>query len=310
MATTTDDSTQNGETLIERFRLRAVALYGVLGLLAVFYLTPLWSGFMTSIKTPEAFARTVPFAPPLPGSATIEPWFVAFEVLRGPLLNSLVFTIPAAAFSAVLGSMAAYGLTNVNWRGQVGLMALFIAAIFVPGQALLVPLNRFWNIVDMVTVLSYFGFWQIPMMWQNSEMITNIFKLIITHTAFGIGICTLLFRSYYLKFTGELMEAARLDGASLFSIYRNIILPLSKPMFAVVLIFQFTQIWNEFLYGLVIVGAGPGAPVTVALDELAGGILPTFDRQMAGAFIAALPTLIVYILFGEQFAEGVAGEST
>ena len=104
------------------------------------------------------------------------------------------------------------------------------------------------------------------------------------------------------------MEAARIDGAGIYAIYRHIILPLSYPMFMVVFIFQFTQIYNEFLYALILVGGSDpsaGAPVTLALAELNSGFSQNWNNQMAGAFITAIPTLIVYIAFGEQFAKGV-----
>jgi glucose/mannose transport system permease protein len=106
-----------------------------------------------------------------------------------------------------------------------------------------------------------------------------------------------------------MIEAARLGGAGILTIYREIVLPLSKPMFVVAFIYQFTSIWNGLLFVLIIVGANKAArPATLALNELAKvGYVPTYNTMMAGAFITALPTLLLYILFGDQFAQGVAG---
>lgn len=287
---------------VDRFRIGAYSL----ALLFLFvYLLPLHGGVMTSIKTVDAFARTLPMAPPSMDALTFDPWVAAAETLGPSMINSFMFTIPAMVLSTVLGSFAAFGLTMVNWRGQVALMAFFVAATFLPKQAIVVPLSRFWTIVDVHAILANLGplnVWELSFMKDHYSV---IIELIITHTAYGISICTLLFRGFYLTIDDDLIEAAQLDGAGLFAIYRNIILPLSYPMFAVVAIFQFTQIWNEFFYGLVISSGAQAAPVTVALNDLNSGYAQFYNRQTAGAFIVAIPTLIVYFLFGDKFAEGV-----
>ncbi|WP_134672511.1 carbohydrate ABC transporter permease [Halorussus marinus] len=280
-----------------------IALYAVLGALVGFYLAPLEAGLMTAFKTTDAFNRSVPFLPPIAEGFTLEPWRVAFRELWNGLINSLLLAVPATVLSAGLGSIAAYGLTTIDWKYQMPIVALFVAGIFIPYQAVLVPLSRLFAIVDTQSLLSVL--WGLPLMEEHYASILN---LIVTHVAYGIPITFLLFRAYYQSFSNEMIEAAKLDGASVFSIYRNIVLPLSKPMFAVTLIYQFTQIWNDLLFALVILpsGGGAAAPVTVALNALSGGIVQSFNTQMAGAFVAALPTLIVYVLFGEQFAKGVA----
>ncbi|QLC34312.1 carbohydrate ABC transporter permease [Halarchaeum sp. CBA1220] len=276
---------------------RRTALYAVLVLLVVFYLMPLWTGLMASIKA-DVLA-TAPFLPPAPGGFTTIHWTRAANALAGGLMNSLILAVPATILSALLGSMAAYGLTTLDWRYQVPVLMLFIAGIFIPYQAVLIPLSKFWAsivpISDLVGIVGLQG-------WVG-----DLIGLIITHVAYGIPICTLLFRTYYKDFNDEMVEAARIDGASTHRIYRRIILPLSVPMFAVTLIYQFTQIWNDLLFALVLVGPGAGAPVTVPLSQLGASLSEVgFGIRMAGAFVAALPTIIVYVLFGEQFAKGVA----
>ena len=134
-------------------------------------------------------------------------------------------------------------------------------------------------------------------------------RLISIQGAYGVPICTVLFRSYYATIDDEMLEAARLDGASAATIYRRIVLPLSVPIFAVTLIYQFTQIWNDLLFAIVLVSDPSNQVVTVALNQLQGSFVQQYNLQMAGAFVAALPTLAVYVLFGEQFAKGVAGET-
>ncbi|PSP56020.1 carbohydrate ABC transporter permease [Halobacteriales archaeon QS_1_67_19] len=278
-----------------------IGLYAALIAMAAFYLGPLESGLMTAFKTQTAFFETSPFAPPLGEAFTVRPWLEAFDRLEHALVNSLLFTVPATLLSAVIGSLAAYGLTAVNWRGQVAVLVLFVAGIFIPYQSVLVPLTRFWTIVDVAELFA-----AIPPLAERP----GILELVFTHTAYGIPITTLLFRAHYKSLNESMLEAARLDGATVWRIYLRIVLPLSIPMFIVALIYQFTNIWNDLLFALVLVSDPSNEAVTIALSKLKGSMVQQFNLQMAGAFITALPTLIVYILFGEQFAEGVEGGGT
>lgn len=279
---------------------RRIWLYAVLLGFVAFYLAPLESGLMTAFKTQSEFFASTPFAPPSLDGFTAGQWQEAWSRLSPALVNSALFAVPATVLSAVFGSIAAYGLTHVNWRGQLAVLLLFVAGVFIPYQSVLVPLTRFWSIVDLQTLLA-----GVPLLAERVGLI----ELTITHTAYGIPICTILFRGYYQTLNVEMLEAARLDGATLSRIYLKIILPLSKPMFAVTLIYQFTNIWNDLLFALVLVTSPSNQVVTLALNELQGSMVQQYNLQMAGAFLAALPTLLVYVLFGEQFAEGVAGET-
>jgi len=301
--------------------LRSWGYYLVLLALVVFYLLPIETGLVTSIKTSVGLRESLPFL--LPGTdisleipilhvdvdamleqTTDEKWREAWDTLSRGMVNSMLFTIPSTLLCAILGSMAAYGLTLVKWRGQVAVLALFIAGIFIPYQAVIIPLTEFYSMVDLQYRLG--AIWALPFL--DPERHPTILELIITHTAYGIPICTVLFRAQYQTMSWEMIEAARLDGAGLWRIYRRIVLPLSIPMFSVVFIFQFTQIWNEFLFSITLIRstADPAASVTLILGQLGQAIEGTdFPLRMAGAFVAAAPTLIVYILFTDKFAEGV-----
>jgi glucose/mannose transport system permease protein len=322
----TDDSLTDGrdetgtdggsvETADERTRLQRtladldgsrVALYATLGVMVAFYLTPIESGLVTSFKTSQAVIETAPFAPPGPGQFTLEKWRMAVDALLRGMGNSLLYAVPATVISAFLGSIAAYGLTIADWREEVKalVLALFVAGIFIPYQAVLVPLTQFWSsYVQLGQNLSFL--WALGI--DNDY--AGIIELIVSHVAYGIPICTILFRAYYATLNEEMIESARLDGASLRRVYRRIVLPLSTPMFAVVLIYQFTQIWNDLLFTLVLVSteSSPAAPVVLILAGLGTSMEgQDFALRMAGAFLAALPTLAVYVAFGEEFAEGVA----
>lgn len=296
-------------SLVEDVSLKRIAQYvGVLVFLA-FFLAPLEAGLVTAIKTQGAVARTLPFLPPLGEGLTLENLQFAFERLSGSFLNSLLMAIPATIVNVLLASMAAFGLTMVRWRGQLLLLSLFLIGIFVPYQAVLVPLADFWNnIFPLADVLEPL-FSVIPLLQgYHSELV----PLMITHIAYGIPICTILFRSYYKSLPNSLIEAAKIDGASITKIYRRVVLPLSLPMFGVVFIYQFTQIYNEFLFAftLIVNADAAAAPVTLVIPSIGAstsGI--NYGVRMSAALLAALPTIIIYIAFAEQFARGLRTES-
>ena len=303
--TVTDDDTES------RFDYapRRVALYLVLVGMTVFYLIPIETGLMTAFTDPNSYTGQFPYLPPMeplvPGTGqfSLQPWVSAFDLLGQGLVNSVILVVPATILSGLLGSMAAYGLTTISWRGQIGIYILFVAGIFIPYQAVLVPLTQFWyNVVPLQELFAPLA--ALPLV---QEYHWKLVALIVTHTAYGLPICTLLFRAHYKKLSDEMIEAARLDGASIYRIYRRIILPLSIPMFAVVFIYQFTQIWNDLLFALTIVQFGDASVVTQDLVGLGVSQSGTnFPLRMAGALVAALPTLLVYVLFGDKFAKGVA----
>jgi glucose/mannose transport system permease protein len=283
-----------------------VGLYVVLVALMAFYLTPIETGLVTSFKTSTAVTETAPFAPPGASGFSLEKWQTAVDALLRGMGNSLLYAVPATILSAFFGSITAYGLTITNWRMRykAPLLALFVAGIFIPYQAVLVPLSQFW--AQIAPLDEWLAF-----LWAAGidDDYVGILELIVTHVAYGIPICTILFRSYYKNISVEMVESARLDGATLRRVYQRIVFPLSTPMFAVVLIYQFTQIWNDLLFTLILVAteSSAAAPVVLILAGLGQSLEgQDFGLRMAGAFFAALPTLAVYIMFGEEFAEGVA----
>jgi glucose/mannose transport system permease protein len=130
--------------------------------------------------------------------------------------------------------------------------------------------------------------------------------LVLVHVVYGLGFTTLFFRNYYEAFPDELIRAAQIDGAGFFQIFRRILLPSSGPIAVVTVIFQFTNIWNDFLFGASF-AAGEGAPMTVALNNLVNSStgVREYNVYMAAAIIAALPTLLVYVISGRYFVRGL-----
>ncbi|QLG27146.1 carbohydrate ABC transporter permease [Halorarum halophilum] len=309
MSRSTSDAGIDVAGLVEEFDLARVGHYALIVLFLGFFLVSLETGIMTALKTNEAVARSLPFAPPTGEGFTLGNLRFAFERLSGSFFNSLFMAIPATIGSVLLGSMAAYGLTLVDWRAQMGFLSLFLIGIFLPYQAVLVPLARFWNNIFPLASMLEPTFEALPFL-QGFH--ANLVPLIITHIAYGIPICTILFRSYYRSLPGSLVEAAKTDGASITKIYRRVILPISKPMFGVVFIYQFTQIYNEFLFAFTLItGADtPQAVVTLILPAVGASTSGIdFGIRMSASFLAALLTLIIYVAFAEQFAEGLRTES-
>jgi glucose/mannose transport system permease protein len=296
-------------SLVEDVNLKRVGQYALVVVFLGFFLVPIETGIMTALKTNEAVSRTIPFVPPLGNGFTLSNIEYTLGRLSNAFVNSLLMAVPATVINVVLASMAAYGLTMVRWRGQLALLSLFLVGVFVPYQAVLVPLARFWNNIFPLAQMLEPLFATIPLLQgYHSQLV----PLIITHVAYGIPICTILFRSYYKGLPNSLVEAAKIDGSSITKIYRRIVLPLSKPMFGVVFIYQFTQIYNEFLFSFTLITSAnnPAAPVTLILPSIGASTSRIdFGIRMSAAFLAALPTILLYVAFAEQFTKGLRTES-
>lgn len=272
-----------------------VLVYVVLVAFAAFYLMPVYVLVITGLKS---FAEVNLYRMwDLPHGFYLDSFSKAwlgseaegFRGLSGNFLNSVELTVPATLISATLGSINGYVLAKWKFRGSNVLFPLMLFGMFIPYQSILIPL---------VLVLS-----KIP--WFGGSLYGSIPGLILAHVVYGIPITTLIFRNYYAGIPTELVEASRIDGANIFGIYRHILFPLSMPGFVVVMIWQFTSIWNDFLFAVTVIGDPQVQPITVGLNNLAGSYIVEWNVQMAGALIAALPTLAVYIFLGRFFMRGM-----
>lgn len=260
---------------------RRVALYTLLIFFVLLTLLPLWAAIMTAFKTEKDLIYTIPLEPP--SSPTMEPLVTAFDIMKRPLLNSLTFTATATVLSCVLGSIGGYVLTKIRFRGSNTVFLFLIIGTFIPYQAVLVPL------VMTMTKLGLYN---------------TIWGLILTHTAYGIPINTLLFRNFYEDIPDSLIMAAKTDGAGTWTVYRRVLLPLSLLPFVVVAVFQFTCVWNDFLFGLVLSRGVEAMPASVALANMKGGFVAMWNLQMAGTLWYILPMLVVYIVLGKYLIKG------
>ncbi len=262
-------------------RLSRALLYGGVGLIALAYIVPVYMTFITSLKSPDQINLLTAWVPP--EQPYWQSYAVALEQFAPKLQNSFVLALTATVISAALGSINGYVLSKWDLPGSRILVPLIVFGMFIPYQSILIPLFTFLRSVRL-----YGG---LP-------------GLILVHVVYGIPITTLLFRNFYAEIPDELMGSASIDGAGFFSAYRWIVLPLSGPPLVVVAIWQFTQIWNEFLFAVTLTRPA-SQPITVALANLAGGEAVAWNLPMAGSILAALPTVLVYVLLGRYFIRGL-----
>lgn len=260
---------------------RRTLLYVPLVLAAVFYLIPLYLMLSTGFKSFSEVDLQRMWQ--LPSGLHIDNFTAAFEQLAPALWNSIRLVIPAAFISSILGSVNGFVLARWKFRGADFIFPFLLFGMFIPYQSILIPLVEFMREINL-----YGG---VP-------------GLVLTHVIYGIPITTLTFRNYYATVPKELVESSRIDGAGLLETYWYILLPLSVPSFVVVLIWQFTAAWNDFLFAVVLTSPS-NWPITVALNNMAGSQIIEWNVQMAGAFLAAVPTLLVYIFLGRYFLRGL-----
>ena len=256
--------------------------YFILIALAVVYLLPVYLLVLTGLKPLNQVDLKTMWSLPI-GGLHIDNFIAGYQQLAPNIRNSLVMVIPEALLSALLGSFNGYLLSKWKFRGSNLVFSLILFGMFIPYQSILIPLVKFM---------------------QYIKLYGDIPGLVLVHIIYGIPITTLIFRNYYAGIGTEILESGRIDGASLMGLYRYIMFPLSAPSFAVVIIWQFTQAWNEFLFAVILTNQSHW-PVTVALNNLAGSQLVQWNVLMAATLLAALPTLLVYIFLGRFFLRGL-----
>lgn len=266
--------------------LAQILKYVVLALAAVIVLLPVYVLLVASFKTGTEADPSRAWA--LPDVWSLDAWREAWNGERYGLLpylkNSLKLVIPATIISTILGSLNGFVLSRWRFPGSEIVFLFLLFGMFIPYQAVMIPLTQIFIDVDFPD---------------------GIPRLVFAHIVYGIPITTLIFRSYYATIPNDLIEAARMDRAGMLRTYWSVVLPVSAPAFVVTAIWQFTAIWNDFLFAVFIVTDPAQWPVTVALNNTTGSIVTPYNIQMAAALIASLPTLIVYILLGRYFMRGL-----
>ena len=305
--------------------LSRILIYIALFAAAIFYLLPVYILLATSLKSYAEVNLATMWS--VPREISLESFLRAWngDPLKGTqglssnFMNSLKLVIPSTILSSLLGSLNGYVLSKWKFRGANIIFPALLFGMFIPYQSILIPLvltMQDWG-KTLNPFLSSIAAWQAPMIlgWLKWLLLTytpaygTIGGLALIHIIYGIPITTLIFRNYYTEIPDELIEAAKIDGASFGSIYRKILFPISMPAFVVVVIWQFQSAWNEFLFATVITNKAEVQPITVALNNLAGSFIVEWNVQMAGALLAALPTLIIFIILGRYFLRGLLAGS-
>jgi glucose/mannose transport system permease protein len=267
-------------------------VYALLGLFALCYVLPLCVVVLNSFRDLSDINRNGLIG--LPHSFSLNYWSLAWnrfcvggtcEGIEPFFFNSVAMVVPATIISTAMGSINGYVLSKWRFPGSELLFGLMTLGVFMPGQMVLLPWAR---------VLGWLGL-------TNSTA-----GLVLIHCVQGLSFTTLFCRNYYVNIPDDLIKAARIDGAGFWRIFRKIILPLSPPILIVTVIWQFTNIWNEFLFA-VIFSSGTHQPITAALIALSAGgtAVHQYNVESAAVLIAALPPLLIYLFGGRYFLRGL-----
>lgn len=282
----------NASTHSSGFNISRLFLYIVLIIFAVYYLLPLYVMLVNSVKPLEEIRGGDMLA--LPDAFTLTPWAQAWSQaqigvqatgLKPYFMNSLAMVIPAVLISTLLGALNGYVLTKWRFRGDGIVFGLLLLSCFIPFQIVLIPMARMLGIFGLAGSTS---------------------GLVLVHVVYGLGFTTLFFKNYYAAFPSELVRAAQIDGAGFLRIFLRILLPSSGPIIVVTVIWQFTNVWNDFLFGASFADVD-SLPMTVALNNLVSSStgVKEYNVHFAGAILAALPTLVVYVVSGRYFVRGL-----
>lgn len=269
-----------------------IVLYAALVLMAIYYLLPLYVMLSTSVKTLDDIRGGNLIA--LPQSITLDAWSKAWSSactgvecggMKGFFWNSVKMAVPSVLISTLIGAVNGYVVSMWRFRGSDVLFTLLLVGCFIPFQVVLLPMARLLGELGIANTTS---------------------GLVMVHVIYGLAFTTLFFRNFFVTIPDELVKAARIDGAGFWTIFFRILLPISGPIFMVCVIWQFTQIWNDFLFGVVF-ASGEAQPITVALNNLVNTStgVKEYNVDMAAAIIAALPTLFVYMVAGRYFVRGL-----
>lgn len=268
-------------------RVLRIIFYAIMLCTVVLYLLPFWGTVTTSFKTAEDALTTNPLA--FPEELSLDAYVDSFDELRDSLITSVIVTLGGAFGSMALGSVCAYGLSKFRFKFDGLFFLLLSAAIYLPYQAILVPLLQ--------TV-------------SNLGLYDTHWGLILVHTVYGMPMCTSMFRGFYSDIPDALIKQAMIDGNGPWQIYWKIVLPNTTIATVTVLVFQCTSVWNEMLFALTL-GGFDCMPATIALNQMVGSLSAEFNMQMAGSIWLTLPVLVLYMFLGKYLIRGyMAGAVT
>jgi multiple sugar transport system permease protein len=264
--------------------LGRIALYTFLIIFTLSYMTPVFSALLTSVRTQDDISLNGFFS--APREIVLQNYAQAWTQggVNKYLLNSFIITIPALIGTIFLSSLSAYALARYRFRGNRPIYFMYVAGTMLPFQILLLPVFLLTNKLGLYN--TYWG-------------------VILIHTAFQLGFCTFVLRNFMRTIPGEIMDAARIDGANEFGIYWRIIMPLTVPAIAAVATLEFTWIFNDYLWAIILIQNDALKPVTAGLSTLQGQFVTNWPLIVSGALIATVPTLIVFFALQRYFIGGL-----
>jgi multiple sugar transport system permease protein len=274
-------------------RPRRWLLYGFLTFMAVTWLFPLLWAVYTALRPYSdtlangyiSVAKTI----------SLENFANAFTQAQFPkfFFNSLIIAIPAVIVTLFVASMVAFAVTRFSWRFNLVALMIFTAGNLLPPQVIIVPLYRLYQLIPWPAA-------------DNGKLLYDQFLgVILINVVFQMGFCIFVLSNYMKTLSKELTEAALADGASVWRIYWNVILPLCRPALAALATLEFTFIYNDFFWALLLMFTGDKRPITSALNNLQGQFFTNTNLLAAGALLAAIPTIIVYLALQKHFISGL-----
>ena len=296
-ATTMAPATAAGKR--KRIRWGRVALHVFLTAMGVLWLMPLVWAVYTAFRTFGDTTLNGYFS--LPSALTLQNFFDAWtegELLRN-YIQTLAIVIPGVIITLLVASMIAFAVSKFSWRFNIGVLMLFVAGNLLPQQAIIVPLYHLYLALPVPAPLS-----------DNGVLYDQTIGLLLIHVVFQTGFCVFVLSNYMKTLSKELTEAGLVDGASVFRIWWSIILPLCKPALAALATLEFTFIYNDFFWGLLLIKSGDKRPITSALNNLQGQFFTNYNLLAACSVLVAIPTIVVYVLLQKQFVRGLTLGST
>jgi multiple sugar transport system permease protein len=277
-----------------------ILLQGFLIVTSLVWLSPIFWAIYTSLR-PYADTARLGYVS-IGGTYNLDNFVNSWNGAELPkyFVNTLIIVVPAVIVTLLLASMVAFAVSRYSWRFNLLLLMLFTAGNLLPQQVVITPLYRIYLLVlGIPEPLS-----------DNGRLYDQYLGIMIIHIAFQLGFCTFVLSNYMKTIPRELNEAAVVDGAGVFRTYREIILPLCRPPLAALATLQFTWIYNDFFWAIVLMKSGDKLPITSALNNLKGQFFIDNNLIAAGAIIVALPTLIVFFVLQKQFIRGLTLGST
>lgn len=277
-----------------RRRPKRILLYAFVTVTALVWMVPILGAIVASVRPFSETVRDGYFS--FPDSLTLENYRNAWEQgdILGRYWNTFLILAPALVLVLFFSSMVAFTASRYSWKFNIGLLVLFTAGNLLPQQIIIQPLFQIYNRIPLPEFLS-----------NSGRLNGSTWGLILIHVAFQSGFCTFVLSNYMKLLPKSLNDAARVDGASLWMIYRRIIMPLCRPALAALATLEFTWIYNDFFWAVVLEQQGDDRPITSSLANLGGQFFTNDNLIAAASMLVAIPSLVIYLALQRHFIAGL-----